>query len=241
MRSPIRYSPGRWLGLFDAIILFAVILIGHAACDSDDVQAPVNQAPQAVTLVEPDSGAVDVPTNPTLTWMGGEDADGDSVAFDVYLGTNEPLPLVGTTGDTSLTVTTGLPPMTDFFWRVVARDPAGASAQSATWVFTTGTALNLPPSAPSDPVPGSVSINVPLDTNLSWAGGVDPNGDPVTFDVYLGTTNPPPFIQNQAASPYDPPANLDSSTTYYWRIVAKDNQGGETSGPLWTFVTGTTP
>jgi len=338
MRSTIRHSLVHRLGLFYAAIIYAVILFGHLACGGDEVQGPINHAPGGVTLVQPDSGAADVPSNPTLIWTGGEDADGDSVVFDVYLGMNEPLPLARTTGDTSFTVTTGLPPATGHLWRVVARDPDGAAAQSSTWPFTTGSnsappaptdpvpadgavnvtqaavlswsagpdpdvdpvtfdvyfgttnppafvgnqtpssydppgdlafstayywrivakddqggestgpvwtfttesPLNLPPSAPSDPNPGNVAINVPRDTNLSWTGGLDPDGDSVTFDVYLGTTNPPAFVQNQASSPYDPPVNLDSTTTYYWQIVAKDDQGGETSGPVWTFITGAT-
>lgn len=45
----------------------------------------------------------------------------------------------------------------------------------------------------------------------------NPDGDTVTYDVYFGTSSPPPLVSSaQAAATYDP-GTLSYSTTYYWR------------------------
>ena len=68
---------------------------------------------------------------------------------------------------------------------------------------------------------------------LSWNSG---GGFPSSYDVYFGTTNPPPFIQNQMATTYAP--GLTAGNTYYWRIDAV-NANGTTTGTVWSFKTPT--
>ena len=95
---------------------------------------------------------------------------------------------------------------------------------------------NYPPYVPSDPVPDDLEIDVDIDTVLSWTGG-DPNeNDTVTYDVYFGTDNPPSKVEDsQSATTYDP-GKLEYGTTYYWQIVAWDNHGVSTEGPVWSFT-----
>jgi len=45
---------------------------------------------------------------------------------------------------------------------------------------------NNPPNVPSNPEPSNGSTNVYISVDLNWTGG-DPDGDPVTFDIYFGT------------------------------------------------------
>ena len=95
---------------------------------------------------------------------------------------------------------------------------------------------NNPPNQPTEPVPANGSLNQLISSTLSWSCS-DPNGDPLTYDVYFGTANNPPLASgNQAGTSYNPGA-LDNNTTYYWKIVAKDNQGATTAGPVWNFST----
>jgi hypothetical protein len=99
-----------------------------------------------------------------------------------------------------------------------------------------GTIINLPPNQPSNPSPSNGAIDQSTDVNLSWTC-TDPNGDPLTYDVYFGTTNNPPLVlSNISQSSYDP-GTLNNQTTYYWKIVAEDNQGESTAGPIWNFST----
>jgi C1A family cysteine protease len=88
-------------------------------------------------------------------------------------------------------------------------------------------------------LPVSFSYTSPLDkatqqsieVDLDWEDSVGA----ASYDVYLGTTNPPPFLINTMSSYYDPGA-LNSGKTYYWQIISK-NSGGNTSGPIWSFIT----
>ena len=60
---------------------------------------------------------------------------------------------------------------------------------------------------------------------------------PTTYDVYLGTDNPPTtLIASDTVNTTLDPGSLASTTVYYWRVVAK-NCCGRTPGPVWRFTT----
>jgi hypothetical protein len=95
---------------------------------------------------------------------------------------------------------------------------------------------NYPPYVPSNPNPVDGATNVDVEADLGWTGD-DPDDDPVTYDVYFGTTSPPSkLIDNQSGTTFDP-GTLDLGTRYYWQIIAWDIDGASTGGPLWQFTT----
>ncbi|MBU1616082.1 hypothetical protein KJ693_12345 [bacterium] len=100
--------------------------------------------------------------------------------------------------------------------------------------------VNHPPNIPSNPLPTDKAPDQPINIGLSWTGG-DPDGDSVKHDIYLDTTSPPNTLASsgQTETTYDPPHILSINTTYYWRIVATDNHDSSTTGPVWSFTTGT--
>jgi hypothetical protein len=67
---------------------------------------------------------------------------------------------------------------------------------------------------------------------LQWIGG-----DAVAYDVYLGTEEDPPLVASNIPDHFYQGAALEFATAYRWRIVARDQFGLETSGPMWSFVT----
>jgi len=96
--------------------------------------------------------------------------------------------------------------------------------------------MNNPPDMPNDQTPGDEATDVSIYDNLVWYSG-DPDGDTITYDVYFGTTSPPPkIISNQSANTYDP-SPMDFDTTYYWQIIVWDEHGALTEGPIWSFTT----
>jgi len=96
---------------------------------------------------------------------------------------------------------------------------------------------NNPPYEPSNPQPQDGATNVQYDVTLGWTGGDPDPGDTVTYDLYFGDTSPPQLLaENLTATMYDM-TGLDPTTVYYWQILARDNFGATTTGPIWTFTT----
>ncbi len=95
-----------------------------------------------------------------------------------------------------------------------------------------------PPSAVSNPQPASGAVGVPLPVTLYWSASVDPDGDNVVYDIYLDTIgpNPKPVINNWPYNYFEDPS-LVQGKQYYWKIVAKDLYGHQTTGPVWSFKT----
>lgn len=98
-------------------------------------------------------------------------------------------------------------------------------------------AANSPPSPPNLVFPPDGSTNQATTLTLSWSCS-DPDGDPLTYDVYFGKTASPSAIvsPNQSGTTLLR-SGLDTSTTYYWKVIAKDNRGASTSGNVWRFTT----
>jgi uncharacterized protein (TIGR02145 family) len=103
-------------------------------------------------------------------------------------------------------------------------------------IFGIGQPANQPPAQPTNPNPPNNSTNQQINSQLSWTC-TDPENDPLTFDVYFGTANPPPQVSTgQSTTTYNPGA-LSYSTTYYWKIVAHDDHSNTTEGSVWSFTT----
>ena len=118
----------------------------------------------------------------------------------------------------------------------ISRPQGSAWDIGAYEMVTGGGGGNNPPNQPVNPNPQNGAINQSITLTLSWSC-TDPNGDPLTYDVYFGNTNNPPLVSgNQTGTSYNP-GQLNNNTTYYWEIVAKDNQGATTAGPVWNFTT----
>jgi len=95
---------------------------------------------------------------------------------------------------------------------------------------------NLPPALPSSPNPPDGSLNVPPGTTLTWICG-DPENGSLLYDVYFGEDNPPALVsQTQPQNTYCP-ATMIQERNYYWKIIAYDNAGNITEGPVWSFRT----
>jgi len=87
------------------------------------------------------------------------------------------------------------------------------------------------PQTPGAPNPPDATVGTTTMPTLSWtAAGA------TSFDIRIGTANPPSTVVSNSADVWYAPSSLSSGTKYYWQIVAK-NSGGTTVGPVWSFVT----
>ncbi len=107
--------------------------------------------------------------------------------------------------------------------------------QAANMAMTVPVTLVVTPGAPSAPSlvsPGNGVSGALMAPELVWntASGA------TSYDVYFGTTSAPPLVGN-TANTYYAPGTLNQTSTYYWRVVAK-NAVGSTTSSTWSFTTG---
>jgi hypothetical protein len=95
---------------------------------------------------------------------------------------------------------------------------------------------NFPPAIPNEPSPNDNETNVLPDTNLSWNCS-DPDEDEITYSVYFGDYTPPPLVSSVYVNMTYDPGYMSFGTKYYWKIIADDNHGNQTSSPIWSFTT----
>jgi len=160
----------------------------------------------------------------------------DPKTFNVYFGNTTPPPLIYSNTSMKSYYHGILDWNTTYYWKVDTWDARGNATYGKIWSFTTRD--NYAPYSPNNPNPWNNSLNIPINTNLSWIGG-DPNGDKIEYDVYFGLTSPPPLVASNINDPkYDPPGNLEFEKKYYWKIIAKEVKYNLTaSGPIWNFHT----
>jgi len=106
-------------------------------------------------------------------------------------------------------------------------------------LYSTG--YNHPPDTPNSPSPASGTNETSRSLNLTWSCSDPDPGDSVAYHhVYFGTS-PDPALNATITTNTLPKSNLSEGTTYYWKIVAEDEYGANTTGPVWNFTTGYEP
>ena len=95
---------------------------------------------------------------------------------------------------------------------------------------------NSAPATPTNPIPQDGTAGQSTVPSMSWFA-LDIDGNLAEYDLYLGTTTNPPLVAANLTEQSYVPAPLALNQLHYWKIVARDALGFETTGPLWTFRT----
>ncbi len=185
---------------------------------------------------DPDSAATSIPISTDISWEY-TGSPNDVIYCDVYFGSSEDPGLVSS-NQTGTTYDPGrLEYETTYYWKIVSYISPIEYIEGPRWEFTTN-AEDF--EVPQNPNPADGALSVLAATNLSWEYSGTP-ADVIYCDVYLGTTSDPELVSdNQTGTTYDPPANLEYTTAYYWKIVAFTTPTDSIAGPVWTFNTETT-
>lgn len=215
-----------------ALLLLLVFLAALGACSAEDPVQIQNKPPSRPANPSPADSATGQAITGTLTWQCS-DPEGKALTFDLYFGTTSP-PDSLAMGLTQKSYAIGaLEYSTTYFWQVIARDNEGLRTSGKIWTFST--VANGAPVAPHTPTPAHLAADQSVNVTLSWTSS-DPELDPLTYDVYLGTSSGPAIVVSDHNQSQYTPSPLSYSTTYYWRVVAKDGIN-QTSGPEWRFTT----
>lgn len=224
--------------MFLAVLLFASIFAG---CGGDKgTESNDNLPPSVPSNPSPANNATEQSLDVTLSWQC-TDPDGDNLVYDLYFGADSTPNLVSQ-NQSQMSYNPGqLTASTTYFWKIVSKDNNGHSTSGSVWNFKT--IGNTAPNEPSSPIPadGFSGYGTRL-TPFDWEC-TDPNQDPLTYDLYFGTNSNPPLVksnlQQSSYTPtsYDPFYYLEHNTTYYWKVIAKDNDQHEIASQIWQFRT----
>ncbi|HBG70562.1 MAG: hypothetical protein A2W93_06145 [Bacteroidetes bacterium GWF2_43_63] len=197
--------------------------------------------PGLASYTSPSNGTIDQDVcGITLTW-DAPTANGCNTAtsYDVYFGTSVTPPLIDNTTATSYS-TSFLTASTTYYWKIVPKNAIGNAVGALTWSFT---------SSAANPVPGLATYNTPANgaTNqnccgvaLNWTEpAVSGCNAATSYDVYFGTSATPPLVGNFTGTTYNTGA-LNTSTTYYWKIVPRNSFGTATGAITRSFTTSAT-
>jgi hypothetical protein len=224
----------------------AVISIALGSCGGGDNPKPSppveNKVPTTPILVAPINGKLCIDNSVNFQWNTSTDPDGDAITYQIQVAKNNQFSpithtLTGSTTNQSISLEKGIA----YYWRVKATDSKSLSSAYATVFnfYTEGIGeSNHLPFSPELVKPVLNSIIKTTTATLEWSASDVDATDVLTFDVFFGTVNPPiTKIGNKQTAKTLNVLNLVSSTNYYWKVVVKDNIGGEAIGQIWNFKT----
>ncbi|MCI4669509.1 MAG: fibronectin type III domain-containing protein [Bacteroidia bacterium] len=208
--------------LLGTVLCFLLFTLSLISCKKE------NQPPETFSV----STAVNL-TETTISWTAAVDPEGEPVTYQLILNGKVELE---NSSQTSYKVS-GLEFNQNYQGTVVASDPEGFMT-SVDFNFSTG---DVPNDAPLDfllKAPENASQFQDTFLTLSWESAVDPNGDQVSYDIYLDKNSNPNTLlaQDLSALTYQI-EGLEDETPYYWKVVAKDNKGAETASNTFSFET----
>ena len=163
-------------------------------------------------------GDIVVPCGGTLNCFGGGQTEG-----------------VLSTSSTSFQPAYPATPGWDFATGIGSVNAANLLSAFVSAVGTTGA-----PAAPALLSPANHSTTTAVTPTLAW----NASGGATSYDIYLGTSNPPPLIGNTApgntVTLNYTAAALSPATLYYWAVGARNGTGATVSTPF-SFTTNCVP
>lgn len=225
-------------------ILYSIIPLLIFSCTPssppDEEEEPVgtlNQAPEKPVLDWPTNNMICAEDSLEFKWDPSSDPEGDSVSYYIQISTDSQFSSIYVQESVAVSsIDINLNPTQNYFWRVKAKDNnQNESPFSDVWTLSTdgASSVNNLPSTPEYISPTLGETMSSGNIELSW-NSTDDDGDSLVYDLYFGTTEEPEIFQENLQSNTFDLSSL-SSGTYYWKIVVKDNNAGQTIGQTWNF------
>src|SRR5690606_26879571 len=193
----------------------------------------------APNLVSPVNFSTDVSVRPTLDWGGIMGAE----SYRVQVSTSSSFSNLVFEQDgidgTSVQVC-DLLNNTVYYWRVRASNTAGEGDWSSIWRFTTVGAPLPVPAAPQPMYPAHSSLNIPLNTAVSWDASADAEYYHVQVSATINFSNLV-FEEEELVELSTFLSGLSYNKTYYWRVRAVNSAGSSDWSAVRSFTTENAP
>ena len=216
------------------------ILCSCGGSDDETTIEDINEAPTVPILVYPSNNLLCIENGIDFQWNASTDVNEDIIDYTIQVSTDSQFNSIDFTENVPLTsqfftLSKGVV----YYWRVKATDINNASSDYSlvNSFITEGDGVsNHLPFPPELINPALSSVVNDGSVVLEWSAS-DVDEDPLTFDIYLGTENPPTNIISENQTDIFLNVSTISQTIYYWKVVVKDNNGAQTIGQTWSFST----
>lgn len=227
---------------FIYLSIISVLFISCGGGSDDPEPTPViNVAPSVPVLTSPLDNKLCLDNTVSFQWNKSTDENKDVITYQIQVAKDNAFTQIEKTFDgADNTASFALSKNTAYYWRIKATDAKGlASAYSSVFKFyTAGDAVvNHLPFSPELVAP---VLNTTLNSTsalLKWTASDVDTQDALTYDVYFGTANPPTIKVSDNIAANSTTVAIEPAKQYYWKVVVKDNKGGETIGQVWKFKT----
>ena len=223
-------------------VYLAIMSVLFISCDNGDAPTEtINLAPTIPTLALPINNKLCINNAVSFEWNAAADANNDAVVYQIQIAKDKNFVNIIMSGGSSATYQNfTLEKGTAYYWRVKAIDSKGLSSSfsSIFSLYTSGVGVvNYLPFLPDLVAPELNALVNPNAVQLKWTALDVDVKDKLVYDVYFGTTNPPveKISDDLTASALD--VVTKGSKEYFWKVVVKDGNGGNTVGPVWRFRT----
>lgn len=227
--------------IYLSIIGFLFAACGGGGGDDSEPTPEANVAPTVPALVLPADNKLCVDNTVSFQWKLSTDVNKDIITYQIQVAKDNTFTQIVKTNEvTADNSSISLDKNTAYYWRVKATDSKGLSSiySPVYKLYTTGEAvMNHLPFSPELIQPAINSVLNAATATLKWTATDVDATDVLTYDVYFGKTNPPTAKVSENTSAISFEVTLEPATQYFWKVVVKDNKGGETVGQIWKFKT----
>jgi hypothetical protein len=230
------------------LITLSIIVFFLMSCEDETLQGSLlNDSIVVNTYIEPENNATCTGLNTgnntievVMSWNPFTTGDDTNVIYTVTIVNilTDASQVLTTVGEN--TVVASLATGESYNWYVTATSIDGQNVTGETWQFETpfDATSNHAPYPALMLTPDNNSSGNATNVNLTWDGSDPDSGESssLTFNIYLGTTNPPallaPNISTEQLS-----VTLNPSTTYFWSVKSIDVNGNASFSEVWSFST----
>ena len=188
--------------------------------------------PPATMLVSPEDDATDISTSPTLSWEPIANVDN----YHLQISTTSDFSTLFLNND-SITEAEyevdGLDHDRRYYWRVRASNEFGDGDWSDVWSFTTEIEVPL---APVLTTPADEATDQPVEITFEWEETDLADDYRLQVSLVSNFSSTVRNIGNISDTTYEV-TGLDHSTTYYWRINARNESGTSAWSSVRSFTT----